>query len=717
MPGPQVTVRITGDSTQLQGALTGAEDKMKSMGKTLTAMGLMQAGAAFSALGSKITNATTGMVTSFTNIETSWAKVQTMLGATSDATAIFEDEINRLTETMPVTGGKVEILAGLYQTLSAGITDSAEATEVLEASMKLAIGGATDTYTAVDAVTTIINSYGMSASEATRVSDIMFQTYKMGKITIDELAGGIGSVTAIAAQAGVEFEEVSAAIAVLTQGGIQSDKAITGLVATITAFLKPSEDMIEIVQNLGYETPLAMLKTEGLSESLDMLSGSTGGSADQLALLFPNIRALKDVLPLTGEMADDFKDALDAMGTSAGNTEEAFGIMADTTESKMALMNNRMEEAKAKFGEMLVPTQLWVEEMKVGLLETLTEVNPELGKLIGGIIVVGGSTMDAFGPMLEFIGSIMMIKHFSGISGKALLKLGLAAGVGMGIFLLFTDIAWEMKAIIIGLIGVTAAYTIAKWALTAAHISWLAATSAGILGGIAIAAVLGALVLVTSAQADATDAAADMAGDLDDAIGDLGGTIGRATSQIDLSTAAIGIREEATRSLAIATEEATIATEQAIDAETRYDATLTEGITTREEMAEANRKMVETIAGTAMIGEIEKGFRLTMGGMVITVFTPEESDILLAQGWTAMPSMQAGGVTTKMTAAILHPEEMILPLDRAKEFGFGGGGDIHIHKGAIVINSNQSPKEIANLVARESMNEIRRAQSRTFKMR
>ena len=49
--------------------------------------------------------------------------------------------------------------------------------------MKLAKGGFTDGAKAVDVLTTAINAYGLEASDATRVSDLLITTQNLGKTT------------------------------------------------------------------------------------------------------------------------------------------------------------------------------------------------------------------------------------------------------------------------------------------------------------------------------------------------------------------------------------------------------------------------------------------------------------------------------------------------------------------------------------------------------
>ena len=108
----------------------------------------------------------------------------------------------------------------------------------------------TDTAAAADAITTILNSYQLSASQATAVSDKLFATVKRGKLTFSELAGSIGKVSAVAAIAGLSLDELLATIATITRQGIRSDQAMTAIVGVIRTFIEWILDLPWIEINL-----------------------------------------------------------------------------------------------------------------------------------------------------------------------------------------------------------------------------------------------------------------------------------------------------------------------------------------------------------------------------------------------------------------------------------------------------------------------------------
>ena len=59
----------------------------------------------------------------------------------------------------------------------------------------------------------VMNAYGLSAEDATHVSDVFFNTVNKGVVTGPELAASLGPVTQSAKAAGVGLNEMGAMIA------------------------------------------------------------------------------------------------------------------------------------------------------------------------------------------------------------------------------------------------------------------------------------------------------------------------------------------------------------------------------------------------------------------------------------------------------------------------------------------------------------------------
>lgn len=251
--------------------------------------------------------------------------------------------------------GPAELAKGLYQTISAGI-DAGNAMEFLRKSTQAAIGGVAEVSEAVDLGTNVLNAYGMSARETTRVFDIAFASVKEGKTTFSELASTMGGVLPVAAQLDIELESLFAATATLTKGGIDTANAVTYLRGVLTSVLKPGNEAKELAKKLKINFSAAGLKALGFAGFLEELKRKTGGSAEALAKLFPNVRGLTAVLALSGAQAKEFTRILEELRSSGGAAGAAFNKIASSEFMLFDKALNKLKIVGIALGEKVLPS-------------------------------------------------------------------------------------------------------------------------------------------------------------------------------------------------------------------------------------------------------------------------------------------------------------------------------------------------------------------------
>ena len=111
------------------------------------------------------------------------------------------------------------------------------------------------------------------------------------------MANQLGMVAPIAANAGVGFDELNAAMAAMTKSGLSTDIAATSLRGILVAMLKPSKDL---VRALGGD-PSQVLKKEGLLGVMQKISEAAGGDTKALGKMIPDVRALNGAAILAGK--------------------------------------------------------------------------------------------------------------------------------------------------------------------------------------------------------------------------------------------------------------------------------------------------------------------------------------------------------------------------------------------------------------------------------
>jgi TP901 family phage tail tape measure protein len=217
----------------------------------------------------------------------------------------------------------VESARALYQTISAGIPQGAQAMAVLQAAAQASIGGFSSLEVAVDGLTSVLNAYKLTSEDVGRVNDIAFQTVNVGKINYQQLSSVIGQVAPIAAQAGVSFQEIGGFLANATAQGISAGQAVDSLRQIIVNFIRPSDEARKIAQALGLEFNGAALRSQGLAASLNAVYRATGGDQAIITRLFGDVQALNGVLASTGPNADGMARSIDQVTNSAGAAARA----------------------------------------------------------------------------------------------------------------------------------------------------------------------------------------------------------------------------------------------------------------------------------------------------------------------------------------------------------------------------------------------------------
>ena len=245
-----------------------------------------------------------------------------------------------------------DISKGLYDILSAAF-DAKQAIGLLGTATKAAIAGLSGIRESVDIFTTVLNSYGMSAFEASRVSDMLFQSVIRGKFQFEDLNHALGYVVPIAAQAGISFQELMAALSTVTRHGLHLDMTARGLALAIQNIINPSEQAKEAAEKYGIALDGVTLRVKGLRGFFEELNEKTKEFGNSiLNELIPNMRSLRVAMVLAGDeglegMMDDFE----RLSVSAGRTEEALQKVMNTSQFVANQIKEQWEKEQRDIGE------------------------------------------------------------------------------------------------------------------------------------------------------------------------------------------------------------------------------------------------------------------------------------------------------------------------------------------------------------------------------
>ena len=290
-------------------------------------------------------------VNSFAKFDNKVREITTLLGDT--APGDIKKLGNEIKKTATIYGQSLNTMAkARYDIISAGFKSAAESALLMEQAAKTATAGITDVATAADILTTVMNAYGLEASEAADVSDVLFTIVRQGKTTFSEIASTFGRVSAIAPQVGASLTDVASIMGTLTAAGQSTEEVSTALTATMTAFLTPSEAMEDRLKKLDHSTGAAMIRSLGFIDAIKKLTENMDEA--EKAALFPNQRALRLVFPAVGEQAEKLAENIKDMGERAGRTGDAFGKMSEGIQFRINQIKTQISARMTDIGNSII---------------------------------------------------------------------------------------------------------------------------------------------------------------------------------------------------------------------------------------------------------------------------------------------------------------------------------------------------------------------------
>ncbi len=174
-------------------------------------------------------------------VEKAFYNARTMMQRTEKQADKVKTAIVKLSRE---TGFSLEKLSDTLYTLGSAGIDVDNATKILQTSAKAAVAGATDINLAFQSAIGVINAYGLSLKDITKIYAMQFEAVKKGLLTYQELARDFGMIAPSARSLGVSLREAMAGYVALTTAGIASAEAAN---AAEGAF----QDLMQQVENFA----------------------------------------------------------------------------------------------------------------------------------------------------------------------------------------------------------------------------------------------------------------------------------------------------------------------------------------------------------------------------------------------------------------------------------------------------------------------------------
>ncbi|MDK0934316.1 phage tail tape measure protein [Clostridium perfringens] len=312
---------------------------------------------------------------------------------------------NKVIEVSNDTGKSLEdITDGMYTCISSIGDGGEETAKIFETMAKSAKAGGAETNDAVALISAGMKGYNKVNNEtAKQISDLAFQTAKLGVTTFPEMASSMKPLFPLSSTLNISMQELFGSMATLTGVTGNTAEVSTQMKAVFSNLIKPTTDMDKLIKKYGYSNGQAMIKAKGLTGVLQILQKETGGQSDKLGKLFSSTEALTAVTALTGTQFDNFKDKTKAMNDALGSTDKALEKINNTTGNDLRTSLNMAKNSLVGFGEVLAPFI----SMGAKALSTLTKGLQDMSGWQKNLVVGFGAT---------FVGTNLLLAGFAKLS-------------------------------------------------------------------------------------------------------------------------------------------------------------------------------------------------------------------------------------------------------------------------------------------------------------
>ena len=402
MAQQELKVNISGDSSKLNSALSSASSKLSAFGSKMQNVG--------KSMTTKLTLPLVAVGAASVKMAFDFDKSMTSITALVGVGAAEVAKMGDTAKKMAVDTGKSanEAAEALFFITSAGLRGE-KAMGVLEASLKAAAVGLGETKTIADLSTSALNAYGEENLSASGATDILTAAVREGKLEASQLAGAMGGVIPIASNMGVRFDEVAAAMAAMSRTGTNAAEGATQLNAILASLKKPTTDAEMAFQKMGMSTESVQksLSEQGLLATLEMLQNGLKQTGQDTTAIFPNIRALKGVLDLTGAGLESNRQIFDSLTKSMGATDEAFEKTSKSASFKMTKGLNAMKSSLLAVGQVILTAIAPAVEKLGAFFTRLSEKFSGLSGTTKKIIIAFVGIVAALGPVIAIIGTLL----------------------------------------------------------------------------------------------------------------------------------------------------------------------------------------------------------------------------------------------------------------------------------------------------------------------
>lgn len=394
---------------KLKGSMNNIQSHALSVGKAIAgAAGL----GSIIYVGAKVADA-------FKSYEDSMQKVKVVSGATGE-------EFEKLKELARGLATETEFSAdsiaqAMYELSSAGLSAADQAT-VLPAVLDLATAGGLELADAAETVMKSLSGFGLAGTEATHVTDVLATAVNKSMLHFEDLSLSMKYIAPIAGATGQSIEDMTAALAIMSDAGVRGEQAGTSLRAGLLRLVDPTKEVHEGLKMIGVNIDEINPSTHSLSDIMRTLSDRTKGlTKEQKNQALANIfgtEALSGMIAIVNKGPDALDELSKSLKDSGGAAKTSAEQMRESFSKQMDILKNKLMDVGLTVMEKAMPS---IEKLIDKIMELAD--SGDLERWAEDLSEILNTAIDLFGGLMDVV--TWVIDKFGGLEG-ALYALGAA---------------------------------------------------------------------------------------------------------------------------------------------------------------------------------------------------------------------------------------------------------------------------------------------------
>lgn len=286
----------------------------------------------------------------FAEFEGTMNNVRAVSGATSSEFFVLNQRAAELGSTTKFTASQV---AEAMSFMAMAGLQVGQIFDGVGATLNLAAAGNLDLGSSADIVTNIMTGMGLQVAELNRAVDVLTKTFTSTNTTLTDLGVAFKYAAPAAATAGLEFEEVAAAIGLMGNAGVQGSMAGTAMRGSLIRLLSPSNEAKKAMKRIGlevFDTNGKMRSFVDIIRDLEPVMNQGAKGVKDLATIF-GARPFQGISAVIRQGADALTVLRGKLRESGGTAEEIANIQMEGLRGAFIELKSAAEGLAVAIGE------------------------------------------------------------------------------------------------------------------------------------------------------------------------------------------------------------------------------------------------------------------------------------------------------------------------------------------------------------------------------